>query len=688
MAHINGKKDFLVRITRSNDGTKHYDGNPIVADAINKDYKNAYFRSEIDKPIVVKDYFDTKVPLRNFGNATKRDVRKGRTFTSIAGVLEEGTYDRENGIIGTWVFSDVLSIPDEICNNIYNFTYYIDTDMFGVIPMFDMSFSSYGGVKKLVYGIEPYEGNYYIAYTESEGAAGSWSYEKFKTITIDEDPTDETFIAWLKANATKVSETESEYPKYDGRTILAEVNSYTETHVNFVAGFDTTTIVDRSVQFAVPLSTFGDAKPSDVRKGVTFTSSEGLEIYGTNEGDTETPILVTSSFDNTGDGILEVYSFYKELPVRFNSSDVIQIDAVKDITDENGVQQEAGRYSHYIKYDEIATGTGTMPYAHVYCLDNSNQYLRYSFNVEKEGIYELAAHLRIKDEQLRGATYTINKGTSYEHVFVTTYGWNSEDEALAVRNNDNLQGAYMSGMQVHLHSGINTIHITPAVGVTKNQHFRNLYLVKTADLCNHDLTMDKAEAMGVGLAKGAKLPEYYYIKVTFNNDPPRSGDGFCRVTTSNNHKMSIQKITLSSGQAMPSANETVILRGKIGCVNSTVNGSIGQEARIFDATVIGVDYTMCEIVLADQDCSGIFSVTYEEYEYGKVEGKLANVPVSGDITINAIQGTKIKIQGVTSGLYVTDENDNPIDTNIDYADYGTTFMTVPNMSKCIVWIAS
>ena len=37
---------------------------------------------------------------------------------------------------------------------------------------------------------------------------------------------------------------------------------------------------------------------------------------------------------------------------------------------------------------------------------------------------------------------------------------------------------------------------------------------------------------------------------------------------------------------MPLAGETVTLRGKIGCVNSTANGSIGQEARIFDATIV------------------------------------------------------------------------------------------------------
>lgn len=299
----------------------------------------------------------------------------------------------------------------------------------------------------------------------------------------------------------------------------------------------------------------------------------------------ETP--VQSSFDNTGDGIAEVYSFSKALPTRFTSGYAVEIDAVKDITDDNGIHQESSINNHYSRYDEIATDTGTMPYAHVYCKDNSNQYLYYSFKVSEEGIYELCAHLRIKDAQLRGATYAINKGESYEHAFVTTHGFGSENEAFEIRNNDHLQGAYMSGMTVYLRKGINTIRITNAEGVTKNQHFRNLYLVKKTDISVEYkyLTMDEAEKMGVGLAEGAKIFSPYYITVTFNNGAPRDTDGFCRVRTSNGNLMSIHSIN-TNGAEMPLEGDTVTLLGRIGCVNSTVNGDIGKEARIFHATLM------------------------------------------------------------------------------------------------------
>ena len=317
-------------------------------------------------------------------------------------------------------------------------------------------------------------------------------------------------------------------------------------------------------------------------------TEDGVYYVRKNSGaNAVTETSVASSFDNTGDGIAEVYSFSKALPTRFTSGYAIEIDAVKDITDDNGIHQESSTNNHYSRYDEIATDTGTMPYAHVYCKDNSKQYLYYSFNVSEEGIYELCAHLRIKDAQLRGATYTINKGESYEHVFVTTHGFGSEDEAFEIRNNDHLQGSYMSGMTVYLRKGINTIRITNAAGVTKNQHFRNLYLVKKTDISIEykDLTMDEAEKMGVGLAKGAKIFSPYYITVTFNNGAPRDTDGFCRVRTSNGNLMSIQSID-TNGTEMPLEGDTVTLAGKIGCVNSAVNGSIGKEARIFDATII------------------------------------------------------------------------------------------------------
>ena len=102
--------------------------------------------------------------------------------------------------------------------------------------------------------------------------------------------------------------------------------------------------------------------------------------------------------------------------------------------------------------------------------------------------------------------------------------------------------------------------------------------------------MDEAEALGVVLAQGAKLDGYYYVTVTFNNGAPRNNadkqDGFCRVKTENGHLMSIYNIILAEGQTMPVEGDTVVLRCVIGCVKSTVNGDVGQEARLFDCEIV------------------------------------------------------------------------------------------------------
>lgn len=297
------------------------------------------------------------------------------------------------------------------------------------------------------------------------------------------------------------------------------------------------------------------------------------------------PIYITSAFDSDGDGAKDTYGFIWKTDGSDTSLPIV-IDAVRDIVDNNGVHQEPN--SHYMKYDEVEAGIGTLP-PHVYCYDNSStNYLRYILNVEKAGIYELAAYIRIKDVQRRGATYTINKGSQYEHAFVTTHEFNNPIAAGSVCNST--QATLMRGMQVYLQQGVNTIHITNAVGVTKNQHFRGLCLGYSRNLPNENsstsISMEEAEEIGARLPIGARLYENYDILVTFNNGAPRETDGFCRVRTPNGNLMSIKNIILAEGQTMPVNGSTVTLRGKIGCVNSAVNGSLGKEARIFDATIL------------------------------------------------------------------------------------------------------
>ena len=187
-----------------------------------------------------------------------------------------------------------------------------------------------------------------------------------------------------------------------------------------------------------------------------------------------------SVFDNDGDGNSDIYYFAAALPERFTTEDAIHIDAFRDAS------------GNHMEYDEIRAGSGILPYPHAYCYDGSNDEMIYTITVAEAGTYEMAVHIRLKDQKTRGAMYTINKDTENEYSFCTTYGWTTADEAYGVRNNDFLIGAYMTGIMVELQAGENTIHITCAPGIAKVQHFRDLYLVK-ADKTDSEAEQPEAD---------------------------------------------------------------------------------------------------------------------------------------------------------------------------------------------------
>ena len=176
-------------------------------------------------------------------------------------------------------------------------------------------------------------------------------------------------------------------------------------------------------------------------------------------------IEVPSTFDNDEDGAVEVFYFSAALPERFTEAGVIWLDAFN------------GSTGDHMTYDEVGVGSGTLPYPHVYCSDQVvTDSIAFTITVEKAGTYELAAHYRIKDQKVRGAKFIINEGTENEQAINHTYGWATTDDAFAVRNNDFLIGAYMTGLRFELQEGENTITIRVADGIAKSQHFRDLYI--------------------------------------------------------------------------------------------------------------------------------------------------------------------------------------------------------------------
>ena len=285
---------------------------------------------------------------------------------------------------------------------------------------------------------------------------------------------------------------------------------------------------------------------------------------------------------------MDVFYFSAALPEEFTGEDVIWLDAFN------------GSTGNHMEYDEIRAGTfgeNALPYPHVYCSDQVlTDSITFTLTVEKAGLYNVAAHYRIKDQKVRGAKFIANEGTANEYAINHTYGWNTADEAYEVRNNNFLIGSYMTGIVLPLQAGENTITIRVADGVAKSQHFRDLYLVWSADLPvapeepsepagPATLTAEEAWAKGITYEKSKYSEEFYYVTLTLNT--LANANGFARATLDGVDM--IISIAAPAGyvEGTYALGDTVTFLAQVGCVNSATTAST-KEARLFNATIVEV----------------------------------------------------------------------------------------------------
>ena len=249
-----------------------------------------------------------------------------------------------------------------------------------------------------------------------------------------------------------------------------------------------------------------------------------------------------------------------------------------------------------MEYDEIRAGSGSLPYPHVYCSDKVvTDSIAFTITVEKAGLYNVAAHYRIKDQKVRGAKFIANEGTEYEYAVNHTYGWATADDAYEVRNNDFLIGSYMTGLVLPLQAGENTITIRVADGVEKSQHFRDLYLVWSADLPATEepeepagpatLTAEEAIAKGITFEKGKYSEEFYYVTLTLNTNA--NANGFARATLEGVDMVISVAAPAGYVEGTYNLGDTVTFLAQVGCVNSATT-STTKEARLFNATIVEV----------------------------------------------------------------------------------------------------
>lgn len=129
------------------------------------------------------------------------------------GELENGGSSDSDSVVGTWVFNDEISLDGFPENESASVSFMCDG-----LEYFSLGYSPFSSVYKLNYSrmgeYSPIADTVY--YTEEIfGLPKGWQSESYKTITILEEPTDPTFITWLKANATKVGDT----PEVSGKTL-------------------------------------------------------------------------------------------------------------------------------------------------------------------------------------------------------------------------------------------------------------------------------------------------------------------------------------------------------------------------------------------------------------------------------------------------------------------------------------
>lgn len=177
----------------------------------------------------------------------------------------------DNGIVGTWVFNDALTLPDS------NIQYDIDF--------------TYNEVKCSGMALFSDSVTYYLsedAYDVYEAEDG-WSNEIYKTIVILTEPADDTFASWLKANATKEEYYQTKKDdslKTESKDIVGAINEVNEKigKINIPEGTDAPTVDE-----IITIDTWYDTPRVDdtFEEGITWADRFGLETKedGYVEGD-------------------------------------------------------------------------------------------------------------------------------------------------------------------------------------------------------------------------------------------------------------------------------------------------------------------------------------------------------------------------------------------------------------------
>lgn len=179
---------------------------------------------------------------------------------------------------------------------------------------------------------------------------------------------------------------------------------------------------------------------------------------------------LNSVFDGDKSGANDKFYFSSTLPSKFTGTGVLTL--------------ASGDYDKTASNSPSSNTTGYANLPHYYITEGTDQTLVYKVTVTEGGIYDMAIHLRFKDNKERGNTFTVNPGTDYEYTFSTSFEPTTE-QVNATKSTDGKDSVYMYGMQIALREGENIIKIADA-GCAKCQHYRHFYFVLAkADAAEH-----------------------------------------------------------------------------------------------------------------------------------------------------------------------------------------------------------
>lgn len=279
-AYVNGKKITGNVATYNSNSTLN-----VTAGSASKDgnYLSLLYEHDVAHLFKKGSKLATRLKLSDLGDASAGDVMKGKTFTSAAGITEVGT--AELGGIDT---SDATASAGDIASG--KTAYVNGKKVTGNINTYSSSSSMSSGSDGLQDGVTylkmPYTFDADKLFRKGSKLELKANYDKFGDATAADVAAGKTFTSasGLKKTGTAVLSGESSIEYLDGLFFESGITlSKSGEYITAETQTDSKVALKEGADVSLTMSgsDFGNALPSDVRIGKTFTSKEGIAIEGT-----------------------------------------------------------------------------------------------------------------------------------------------------------------------------------------------------------------------------------------------------------------------------------------------------------------------------------------------------------------------------------------------------------------------